>query len=146
MKAIAIVGFKKSGKTTLVENLACILARSGKVGTIKHVPHHEIDESGDTRRHRVAGAEVVIAVTPESLVTVEPRDADEDIAISRALSRLQHRGVDFALVEGFKTSRLPKVTLGKVEAGNVVIRVDGEPDVDAIADFIMGMEDYAPEE
>ena len=142
MKSIGIVGFSKSGKTTLVERLIPLLAQFGKVGTVKHVPHHEIDASGDTHRHRVAGAQLVAAVTPETVVLVEPRSVPTEQVLFEVLSELQRRGVEFALVEGFKKSHLPKVVLGDIEADDVILRVNGEPDVEAIVELIRNVDDY----
>jgi len=145
LKVIGIVGLSKSGKTTLVERLIPLLSKFGMVGTVKHVPHHEIDASGDTHRHRLAGAKVVAAVTPETLVVVEPRCSPPENVLYEVLSQLAVRGVDFALVEGFKGSSLQKVALGKVKAENVLIRADTEPDAEAIAELIKNMEDYQTE-
>ena len=146
MKAVGIVGESKAGKTSLVERLVPLLSPFGRVGTVKHTPHHEIDASGDTRRHRAAGAEVVAAVTATTLVRVEPRVGPPEQVLREALSEMARRGVDFALVEGFKQSPLPKIALGDVAVENVALRVDGEPDADAIAGFIRRMDEYRLEE
>ncbi|HQE71937.1 MAG TPA: molybdopterin-guanine dinucleotide biosynthesis protein MobB, partial [Methanothrix soehngenii] len=54
MKVIAVVGTKKTGKTTLVEALVRSLAKHGKVGTVKNMVDHPVDR-GDTKRHFDAG-------------------------------------------------------------------------------------------
>ena len=65
MKVYGIIGWKNSGKTSLMERLvANITARGFSVSTVKHVHHDvDLDQPGkDTHRHRVAGAsEVVLA-------------------------------------------------------------------------------------
>lgn len=43
MKVIAVVGTKKTGKTTLVEALVRSLAKHGKVGTVKNMVDHPVD-------------------------------------------------------------------------------------------------------
>jgi len=69
MKIISVVGYKKTGKTTLVGHLVKALKRHGPVGTIKHLNEHNINTPDtDTWKHAEAGADVVVAVTPDELV------------------------------------------------------------------------------
>ena len=117
MKVISVVGTKKTGKTTLVAALVSSLARHGKVGTIKNMVTHPVD-SGDTKRHFDAGADVVIGLGEARLkVTRERGDLDS------ALAELQAGGVDYAVVEGFKHSRLPKIAMADIDVPNMVRRV-----------------------
>ncbi|MCJ7559854.1 molybdopterin-guanine dinucleotide biosynthesis protein B, partial [Candidatus Bathyarchaeota archaeon] len=66
MQAIAVVGSKKSGKTTTIENLVRELTKKGyKVAAIKHVsePDFTIDTAGkDTWKFAKAGAKTIISV------------------------------------------------------------------------------------
>jgi molybdopterin synthase catalytic subunit len=119
MKVISIVGYHKVGKTTLVERLVKELAKHGTVGTIKHTREEIVPLSGDTERHLNAGAAVTIAVTATRSVKLT-RGTD----IKKALEELSGEGLDFAVVEGFKQSDLPKIAIGDVEAKNVVARMD----------------------
>ena len=140
MKVISIVGTKKTGKTTLVAALVSSLARHGKVGTIKNMVTHPVD-SGDTKRHFDAGADVVIGLGDARLkVTRERGDLDS------ALAELQAEGVDYAVVEGFKHSRLPKIVMADIDVPNMVRRVRlkdlDEGLVEELTQMILGMEDY----
>ncbi len=140
MKVISIVGTKKTGKTTLVTSLVSSLARHGKVGTIKNMVTHPVD-SGDTKRHFDAGADVVIGLGEARLkVTRERGDLDS------ALADLQAEGVDYAVVEGFKHSRLPKIAMSDIDVPNIVRRVRlkdlDEGLVEELTEMILGMEDY----
>ena len=140
MKVISVVGTKKTGKTTLVTALVSSLARHGKVGTIKNMVTHPVD-SGDTKRHFDAGADVVIGLGEARLkVTRERGDLDS------ALAELQAEGVDYAVVEGFKHSRLPKIAMADIDVPNMVRRVRlndvNEGLVEELTHMIMGMEDY----
>ncbi len=140
MKVISIVGTKKTGKTTLVTALVSSLARHGKVGTIKNMVTHPVD-SGDTKRHFDAGADVVIGLGEARLkVTRERGDLDS------ALADLQAEGVDYAVVEGFKHSRLPKIAMSDIDVLNMVRRVRlkdlDEGLVEELTEIILGMEDY----
>ena len=63
MKIYGVIGWKNSGKTTLIERLvADIVSRGFSVSTIKHAHHtFDVDQSGkDSYRHRVAGASEVL--------------------------------------------------------------------------------------
>ena len=140
MKVISVVGTKKTGKTTLVAALVSSLARHGKVGTVKNMVTHPVDR-GDTRRHFDAGADVVIGLGEAKLmVTRERGDLDS------ALAELQAEGVDYAVVEGFKHSHLPKIVMAEIDVPNMVRRVMlaeiDERLVEELTEMILGMEDY----
>jgi molybdopterin-guanine dinucleotide biosynthesis protein MobB len=140
MKVISVVGTKKTGKTTLVAALVASLAKYGKVGTIKNMAGHDVDR-GDTKRHFDAGADVVIGLGEARLkVTRERGDLDS------ALAELEAEGVEYAVVEGFKHSLLPKIVMAGIEVTNVVRKVMlSQVDdrlVEELAEMVRGMEDY----
>jgi molybdopterin synthase catalytic subunit len=140
MKVIAVVGTKKTGKTTLVEALARSLAKHGRVGTVKNMVDHPVDR-GDTKRHFDAGADVVIGLGEARLLV--RRDRGDLVS---ALAELEREGMDYAVVEGFKNSSLSKIVMADIEVSNVVRRVRlSEVDEALIAELVemvMGMEDY----
>jgi len=110
MKVISVVGQKNSGKTRLVSGLVTALSGIGSVGTVKHMPPHRFNPGDtDTGKHFDAGADVVVGVTKDELVTIA-----RDPSLDRALDALADSGMDFAIVEGYKESDLPKVVLGDV--------------------------------
>jgi molybdopterin synthase catalytic subunit len=120
MKVISITGYKNSGKTDLTVKLVEALKQRGKVGTVKHMHSHRFDKEGsDTYRHKQAGADVVIGVTPFELVKLTNANN-----LKAALDELADAGVDYAVVEGFKDSSLPKIAIGEVKAMNIVKTVD----------------------
>ena len=140
MKVISIVGTKKTGKTTLVAALVASLAKHGKVGTIKNMAGHPVDR-GDTKRHFDAGADVVIGLGEARLkVTRERGDLES------ALAELEAEGVEYAVVEGFKHSTLPKIVMSDIDVTNVVRRVRlaqvDEALVEELAETVRGMDDY----
>ncbi|MHC1624022.1 MAG: molybdopterin-guanine dinucleotide biosynthesis protein B, partial [Candidatus Methanospirareceae archaeon] len=108
MKVIAIVGKKKSGKTALIEHLIAYLKGYGNVGCIKHA--HELDldlpVARDTDRFFTAGAEVVIGASAEKTVKICGQKNLRELIAEMATS-----DIDFVLVEGFKSSDLPKIAL-----------------------------------
>ena len=111
MKVISVVGYKNSGKTTLVSKLVIALSALGSVGTVKHMaPHRFNPENTDTGKHFDAGADVVVGVTREELVTIA-----RNPSLDKALDALADSGMDFAVVEGYKESDLPKVVLGDIK-------------------------------
>ncbi|MDI9393909.1 MAG: molybdopterin synthase [Euryarchaeota archaeon] len=120
MKVISVVGYKKSGKSALISALVRQLSGFGTVGTVKHMGEEYLNpEEMDTRRHFGAGADIFIGITGSELVSFARNYSLED-----ALDMLCDRGIDFAVVEGFKESSLPKIVLGDLEeASNVVIRI-----------------------
>jgi molybdopterin synthase catalytic subunit len=139
MKVISVVGTKKTGKTTMVAALVASLAKHGKVGTIKNMAGHPVDR-GDTKRHFDAGADVVIGLGEARLkVTREPGDLES------ALAELEAEGVDYAVVEGFKHSSLPKIVMGDIEVTNVMRRVKlaevDEALVEELTEMVWAIED-----
>ena len=126
MKVISVVGYKKSGKTALVSALVRKLSGFGSVGTVKHMGEFRYNpEDTDTGRHFDAGADTVIGLTDTEMVSFS---GDPDL--ERALDALCDRGLDFAVVEGFKESKLPKIVLGDLEGlSNVLIRLPENPDL-----------------
>ncbi len=68
---INIVGEKNSGKTILVQSLIRELKNLGyTVGTVKHTSHdHEFDVAGtDSWKHRQAGSQTTVIISPSKLV------------------------------------------------------------------------------
>ncbi|KKH45423.1 molybdopterin synthase [Methanosarcina sp. 1.H.A.2.2] len=126
MKVISVVGYKKSGKTALVSALVRELSGFGAVGTVKHMGEQRLNPGEtDTGRHFDAGADTVIGITGSELVSFS-RDSD----LEDALDMLCDRGLDFAVVEGFKESNLPKFILGDLEGvSNVVMRLPENSDI-----------------
>ncbi|AKB75429.1 Molybdopterin-guanine dinucleotide biosynthesis protein MobB [Methanosarcina lacustris Z-7289] len=126
MKVISVVGYKKSGKTALVSALVRELSGFGAVGTVKHMGEQRLNpEETDTGRHFDAGADMVIGITGSELVSFS-RDSN----LEDSLDMLCDRGLDFAVVEGFKDSKLPKIALGNLEGvSNVIMRLPENTDI-----------------
>jgi molybdopterin-guanine dinucleotide biosynthesis protein MobB len=142
MKVISVVGTKKTGKTTLVCALVRSLTAYGRVGTIKNMAGHPVDR-GDTKRHFDAGADVVIGLGQARLkVTRKVGD------LMDALIDLQAEGMDFAVVEGFKKSPLPKIVMADIDVPNALKMVDvSELDDELISEIvkmILDLEDFRP--
>lgn len=132
MKVYGVIGWKNSGKTSLMERLVAeITGRGFSVSTVKHVHHTvDLDQPGkDTWRHRQAGArEVVLASADRMAILVEHRGPEPELPA--VLARLAP--VDLVLVEGYKRDAHPKVEVWRAETGHPLIQ-PGDPLVRAVA-------------
>ena len=126
MKVISVVGYKKSGKTALVSALVRNLSEFGTVGTVKHMGESRLNPSEtDTGRHFDAGADMVIGITGTELVSFS-----KNFDLEQALDMLCDQGLDFAVVEGFKESNLPKIVIGDLpDVSNVVFKLPANIDM-----------------
>jgi len=149
MKVISIIGKKKSGKTTLIEDLIMRLRDYGSVGCIKHAQELDLDESKDTTRLFNAGAEVVIGSSEHATLKISK---NKSLNLKEQLKDMADSGMDFVLVEGFKSSDLPKIALNPLpdrdgddgEITNVVMRLSGNPKsyLQEIVELVLKIEDY----
>ena len=107
---VGIVGWKNSGKTTLVEHLIPILTRRGlKVATVKHT-HHALrppDGNTDGERHARAGAIKTIVIGPDAWEISGRRQGDAPPAFADLALHLA--GADLVLVEGYKSAPIAKI-------------------------------------
>jgi molybdopterin-guanine dinucleotide biosynthesis protein B len=131
--AIGIVGWKKSGKTTLVEKLIAEFTRRGlKVASVKHA-HHAFqidDEATDSARHRRAGAaQVAIVSGSRWAVVTELRDMPEP-SLQDVLQKLEP--CDLVLVEGYKSAPIPKIEARRQSRAGRPL-AEGDPNIIAIA-------------
>lgn len=137
---LCIVGPTDAGKTTLIESLVAELAAAGRVGTIKSIHHDiEIDTPGkDTHRHRTAGADTVVGLTPSLSFEITPggKNADSEAALlASTVEELQAAGYAFILIEGFHDAPYPKLVVGDRSASPPVV-ARGPPaafDIPAVA-------------
>ena len=113
-RVICVVGTRRRvGKTTVVEGLIKGLTERGyDIATIKHIAHgtFETDENfpkKDTTRHFEAGANFVMAVTNDKIISIF---RDESPSLESALKKLDDK-YDLVIVEGFKDSRFPKIAV-----------------------------------
>jgi molybdopterin-guanine dinucleotide biosynthesis protein B len=108
MIILAVVGAKKSGKTTVIEGLIRYLdGRGYRVATIKHTSHrHRFDTPGkDSYRHREAGAGLTIATGGEELAVF----ARPDMLDIRQIQNAARGQFDIWLIEGDRLADHPKI-------------------------------------
>ena len=119
MKVVGFAGFSGSGKTTLVERLIPAFKLMGlRVSVAKHAHHDfDIDHPGkDSHRHRQAGAFEVIVASDQRLALMREFEKPATMSVHHLLAEL-YDGVDWVLVEGFKSSNLPKIEVWRAAVG-----------------------------
>lgn len=144
VKAVAVVGYKNTGKTTLIAKLVRAFKEEGfRVGTCKHDGGHELtlDVAGtDTWQHAQAGADVtLIASRAQAAMQVF---YEQEPPLEKWLLQMSDPvlGLDLVLVEGWKESKLPKIVLlgdeidEKIENLANVLAYAGDLNRHAIAD------------
>lgn len=128
IQVIAVVGTKKSGKTTTIENLTRELTRRGyRIAAIKHVPEpdHTIDTPGkDTWRYAQAGAKTIVSAAANEIAVIEKTPLTT-VSLDALIRRC--RGNDVVFIEGLKKKiakqkGIPKIVVAKTmdEAVNAV--------------------------
>ena len=156
-RVFGVVGWKNSGKTTLVERLVAEFVRRGwRIATVKHAHHDaDIDQPGtDSFRHRAAGATEVALVGGHRYAIMREQ---EEPTLAEVLARLAP--ADLVLIEGYKREPHPKIEVRSDESASmgspmapkdptiVAIAADVQPaeprlphfkrdDISGIADFI----------
>ncbi len=107
MRVLQIVGYKNTGKTTLmIEFLKVLKSRSKKVCAIKH--HHIDFLTGTTDSERfLEYADDVILNTP----SVSYHSSKEVISLDAQIEAARKSGADFVLIEGYKNENYDKVLL-----------------------------------
>jgi len=154
-----IVGWKKSGKTTLTVRLVeTFVARGFRVATLKHAHHAFIVDDGETdsARHRRAGASQVAVTSGQRTAVITEHAPAIEADVAALAEKLDP--ADLILVEGFKRAPIAKIEarrrdamqtdpLGDNARNIVAIAADHDfsdasvtvfdlSDVAAIADFI----------
>ena len=133
---VSIIGPSDAGKTSLVEALVSAF-EDRRVATVKSI-HHDIepDTPGtDTHRHRTAGADTVVGITPAFTFEItrggkgsdRTDTATELAALGATLDRLASRVFDIVLVEGFGAAPLPTIRVGEGDGTATGAGTDPDP-------------------
>ncbi len=142
-RAIAVSGYKNSGKTVLIERLVNHFAKAGlKTAVIKHDGHSfEPDREGtDSRRFFDAGA-CGTAVFDGEKYQIVKRERLETEEIEELFPN-----ADIILLEGFKNSDYPKIWIGEAGSAKNIIAWVGtggrspcfdRDDTEKIGEFIL---------
>ena len=130
---IGIVGWKDSGKTTLVVRLVEHFAAGGlRVSTVKHA-HHSVDPDQpgkDSWRHREAGAQEVLLATAARYALFHELRGEPEPPLDELLARLAP--ADLVIVEGFKRFAHPKIEVHRAVRGTPLL-AQKDPAIVAVA-------------
>jgi len=158
MKIFGFAGYSGSGKTTLIEQLIPRFVMDGlRVSLIKHAHRgFDLDRPGkDSYRHREAGATEVFLVSSQRWVLMHELRGQPEPSLDEQLAHMSP--CDLVLVEGFKSTAIPKMEVHRQANGKpliypenpniVALASDVRPesplpwmnldDVDGIAEFIL---------
>jgi molybdopterin synthase catalytic subunit len=137
MKVISIVGPDIAGRATLVEKLVTELKRHGTVGTIMYTKDEVVPQAGVLARHLNSGAEATVCVTPTKMLKIIT-----GTDLHNALKELSLEGLDFAVVDGFEQSDLPKIAIGDTSAANVVAKAEAGTTGEELAKIAIQQPEY----
>ena len=110
MKVIGIIGWKDTGKTTLIEKLINEFNdRNFSVSTIKHSHHRiSVDKEGtDTFRHFNAGARETILASKKKWIKFSRELGKRGSSLNSIIKQIIP--VDLVIVEGFKMEDHKKI-------------------------------------
>ncbi|HID44866.1 MAG TPA: molybdopterin-guanine dinucleotide biosynthesis protein B [Chromatiaceae bacterium] len=114
LPVLGFAAFSGSGKTTLLEQLIPLLGQSGvKLALIKHSHHDfEMDKPGkDSDRLRKAGASQILLASKYRTAWIREGDGATEPDLFELLERLDTKGLDLVLVEGFRDEPVPKIEI-----------------------------------
>jgi molybdopterin-guanine dinucleotide biosynthesis protein B len=119
MRIIHVIGRSGSGKTTFILQLAGELQKKGRIATIKHLGHHTytLEPGKDTTLHYSTGAFASAGIDGEKTVlTIRTSD------LGHAIGVLGDLGIEYLIIEGYKSVVLPSIVLGDLESPRAVLR------------------------
>jgi molybdopterin-guanine dinucleotide biosynthesis protein B len=133
MRVFGFAGWSGSGKTTLIEQvIPRLVARGMRVSLVKHAHHSfDIDRPGkDSYRHRHAGCDEVLITSGTRWALMHELRGQPELTMREALARLSP--CDIALIEGYKTSSVPKLEIWRARVGKPLL-FPRDPHIVAIA-------------
>lgn len=115
----AVVGSKKTGKTTTIEYLTRQLAKEGlKVGAIKHIhtSHFSIDTpKKDTFRYAQAGAKIIVGAADGEIAVIKKiNEPDESFHLQEILNFIEKENLDVVFLEGFHSTIAQRKDIHKI--------------------------------
>jgi len=122
MQVFGFAGWSGSGKTTLIEQLIPRFVSQGVIVSLVKHAHHEfdIDRPGkDSYRHREAGCQEVMITSAVRWALIHELRGDRELTLADAIARLSP--CDLVLVEGFKTSTIPKLEVYRESIGKPLL-------------------------
>lgn len=126
MRIIQVIGRSNSGKTTFNRVLCTALQQKGAVAALKHLGHHtfRLEEGKDSTVLFETGVKTAVGVDDEKSVMIT-----RETALPVLIRQLADQGIDFLVIEGFKTFSFPAVVIGELESDHCLLR---NPTVDEV--------------
>ncbi|WP_456413895.1 molybdopterin-guanine dinucleotide biosynthesis protein B [Thiolapillus sp.] len=134
---LGFAAFSGSGKTTLLEKLIPQLRRSGvQLALIKHSHHDfEMDKPGkDSDRLRKAGANQILLASKFRSAWIREGDGETEPDLAELLARLDAKGLDLVLVEGFRDEPITKIEIHRPSLGKPLLCLEDEKVIAVAAD------------
>jgi molybdopterin-guanine dinucleotide biosynthesis protein B len=134
-----VIGWKNSGKTTLMAKLVEEFTKRGYVvSAIKHAHHSfDIDHEGrDTYKLREAGARQVAIASPRRWAVMSELGEEDEPSFEEMLSLIGP--CDLVLVEGYKSGQFPKIEARSTRSLTRSAISDQDPNIIAVATSEIG--------
>ena len=117
MKVIQVVGYKKSGKTTVIEKLVDALYKKGKhVAVFKHCGDDFFGKENDSEIFFHAGASEIFLSSPNLFYERKSAKSIDE------LLRDARQKYDYFFIEGFKELLYPRIVCFKEDVDNVLLK------------------------
>jgi molybdopterin-guanine dinucleotide biosynthesis adapter protein len=129
-----IVGWKNSGKTTLMAKLIENFVRRGlQVSAVKHAHHgFDVDQEGrDSYHYKAAGASTVAISSAKRFAIMTELRGRPEPTLRELVSHIEN--ADIILVEGFKSEDHPKLEVRRREAASKLPLAPNDPGILAVA-------------
>ena len=136
--SLPVIGFAAhpgSGKTTLLRALIPLMkARGLRIGVIKRAhPDFDTDKPGkDSYELRKAGASHVLVGSERRWALMVESDPPVELTLADMLNKLHPEALDLILVEGFKSTPIPKIEIHRPSIGHRLIAAT-DPYIVAVA-------------
>ncbi len=139
-----VVGWKNSGKTTLLERLIEEFTIRGKtVSAIKHA-HHSFDidhKHRDSYKFRSAGARRTAVVSRNRWAIIHELRQEDEPPLQEIINHIG--ACDLVLIEGYKGGAFPKIEACAFSENDRALAPD-DPNIIAIACCTQGMRNSLP--
>lgn len=133
---LGIYGVSDSGKTVLVAGLVKKLQSDGfKVGTMKRSKERFTwdKEGSDTWRHRVAGADRILFLSPYDSILQIYEEIDELQGVKLLSYEVD---LDVILIEGSCHPSIPKVRIGGIDSRKHTVLSCGDSNVEEVYAYV----------
>ncbi|MCC2249376.1 MAG: molybdopterin-guanine dinucleotide biosynthesis protein B [Bacillota bacterium] len=115
MKIIQVVGYKNSGKTTLVSRMIKTFSKQGfRVASLKHHGHGGYPlgmENKDSEKHVKAGA-IISGVEGDGMLQLSYQNP---VYVDQIVKIYQMMGIELLIIEGYKQANYSKIVFIRSE-------------------------------